>query len=315
MPRTARSRSADGVTTAALLPPSSRIVRPNRAATRGATAAPIRSEPVALTSGTRRSSSSGAAPSASVTTTVFSPSGAPTSRAARSSNAAAATATSGVLSDGFHTTVLPQTSAIAAFHAHTAAGKLKAEMTATTPSGCQVSISRWPGRSDGIVRPSSWRESPTARSHTSIISWTSPRDSETILPTSTPMRSASSCLCSVSSSPNRLTSRPRTGAGTDRHARNASWARATAASTSAADAKGTVATGSPVTGLTHVDASGAGQGVGVGAAAPQCVGRDPAQLRGPRRVQGCGHDGSSEGVIGTPSVPAASRSDAAASAA
>ena len=60
MPRTARSRSADGATTAALLPPSSRIVRPKRAATRGAIAAPIRSDPVALTSGTRGLSSSGA---------------------------------------------------------------------------------------------------------------------------------------------------------------------------------------------------------------------------------------------------------------
>ena len=60
--------------------------------------------------------------------------------------------------------------ATAVFHDHTAAGKLKAEITATTPSGCQVSISRWPGRSDGIVRPSSWRESPTAKSQTSIIS-------------------------------------------------------------------------------------------------------------------------------------------------
>jgi hypothetical protein len=174
-----------------LLPPSSRIVRPKRAATRGAIAAPIRSDPVALTSGTRGLSSSGAAPAASVTTTVLSPSGAPTSRAARSSNAAAATATSGVRSDGFHTRALPHTSAIVAFHAHTAQGKLNAEITPTTPSGCQVSISRCPGRSEGIVRPSSWRERPTARSQMSIISWTSPRASETILPTSMPTRSAS----------------------------------------------------------------------------------------------------------------------------
>ena len=57
-------------------------------------------------------------------------------------------------------------------------------MTPTTPSGCQVSISRWPGRSDGIVRPSSWRDSPTAKSQMSIISCTSPSASERILPTS-----------------------------------------------------------------------------------------------------------------------------------
>ncbi len=45
--------------------------------------------------------------------------------------------------------VSPQTSASAAFQAHTATGKLNAEMTPTTPSGCQVSIMRWPGRSRG----------------------------------------------------------------------------------------------------------------------------------------------------------------------
>ena len=61
---------------------------------------------------------------------------------------------SGVSSDGFQTTGSPQTSATAVFHDQTAAGKLNALMiTPTTPSGCQVSISRWPGRSDGIVRP------------------------------------------------------------------------------------------------------------------------------------------------------------------
>ena len=56
-----------------------------------------------------------------------------------------ASADSGACSDGFQTTGSPQTSAIAVFHDHTATGKLKALMTPTTPSGCQVSISRWPG--------------------------------------------------------------------------------------------------------------------------------------------------------------------------
>ena len=45
MPRTASSRSADGVTIAALLPPSSSRTRPNRCATRGPTCCPIRTEP------------------------------------------------------------------------------------------------------------------------------------------------------------------------------------------------------------------------------------------------------------------------------
>ncbi len=56
-------------------------------------------------------------------------------------------------SDGFQMTGSPQTSATAVFHDQTAAGKLKAEITPTTPIGCQVSINRWPGRSEGMVRP------------------------------------------------------------------------------------------------------------------------------------------------------------------
>ena len=68
--------------------------------------------------------------------------------------------------------------------AQTATGKLKAEMTPTTPSGCQVSIMRWSGRSEATVRPASWRERPAAKSQMSIISWTSPRPSERILPAS-----------------------------------------------------------------------------------------------------------------------------------
>ena len=48
---------------------------------------------------------------------------------------------------------VPHTSATAAFHAHTATGKLNAVITPTTPSGCQVSSRRCPGRSDAMVRP------------------------------------------------------------------------------------------------------------------------------------------------------------------
>ena len=65
--------------------------------------------------------------------------------AARSKMAWVARAVSGVFSEGFQTTELPHTKASAAFQLHTATGKLKAEMTPTTPSGCQVSIMRWFG--------------------------------------------------------------------------------------------------------------------------------------------------------------------------
>ena len=43
--------------------------------------------------------------------------------------------------------------ASAAFHAHTATGKLNALITSTGPSGCHCSIIRWLGRSLAMVSP------------------------------------------------------------------------------------------------------------------------------------------------------------------
>src|SRR5207253_6088604 len=78
---------------------------------------------------------------------------APVSLQTRSQIFVTAIAVSGVFSDGFQTVASPQTAASAAFHDQTATGKLNAVITATTPSGCHCSISRWLGRSDWIVRP------------------------------------------------------------------------------------------------------------------------------------------------------------------
>ena len=136
--RTARSRSADGATMAALLPPSSRIARANRAASRGPTARPMAVEPVAETTAIRGSSTITSPVSRPPIRTSHSPSGAsPNRRMARATIDCTASAVSGVFSDGFHTTGSPHTSASAAFHDHTATGKLNAEMTPHTPSGCQ----------------------------------------------------------------------------------------------------------------------------------------------------------------------------------
>ena len=114
-------------------------------ATTGATARPIRVEPVADTMATPSWAASAAPTSAPPWSTWLRPSGAPTSAAARRSRASQASAVSGVLSDGFQSTGSPATSASAAFHDHTATGKLNAVMTAHGPIGCHVSISRWPG--------------------------------------------------------------------------------------------------------------------------------------------------------------------------
>src|SRR5207245_797011 len=99
----------------------------------GATARPIRVEPVALSRATRGSSTSASPTAAPPRTTADNPAGAPTRSAADAASAWQASAVSSVFSDGFHTTGSPQTKASAAFHDHTATGKLNALMTPTTP--------------------------------------------------------------------------------------------------------------------------------------------------------------------------------------
>ncbi len=223
MPRTARSRSADGATTAALLPPSSSRVRPKRAATTGPTCAPIRVEPVAETRATcgwaTRASPTSRPPSTSRETSA----GAPVSARARSSRAAQASAVSGrqlrrLPHDGVAADQrdrgVPRPDgdgeverADDADHAERVPGLHRA--------GAPAARTAWSGR-----RPAG--SGPTARSQTSIISCTSPSASEVIFPASSVTRDARSALCAVSSSPKRLTVAPRSGAGVERQTRNAS---------------------------------------------------------------------------------------------
>ena len=139
---------------AALLPPSSRMLRAKRSASFGPTLRPIAVEPVAERMATRLSSTSAAPISAPPVRSCESPFGASPNRfAALSKIACTASAVSGVFSDGFQRTGSPQTSASAAFHDQTATGKLKAVITPQTPKGCQVSIMRCMGRSVAMVRP------------------------------------------------------------------------------------------------------------------------------------------------------------------
>lgn len=104
-----------------------------------------------------------------------------------------ATAHNVTVSAGFQTCVFPVTSARAAFQKKTATGKLlysngdvsppysattrwrhyKALMIATWPfRGNHRSIMKWPGRSDGMTEPFSILESPQAKSHMSMASYT-----------------------------------------------------------------------------------------------------------------------------------------------
>ncbi len=94
--RTAISRSAEGATIIALLPPSSRIGLPQRAITAGPTDAPIRVDPVAEITGTMRLSTSASPKAGPPMTSWASPSGASPNRAsARSKIACVAKAVSG----------------------------------------------------------------------------------------------------------------------------------------------------------------------------------------------------------------------------
>ena len=138
-----------------------------------------------------------------------------------------AMADSGVLGEGFHTVMSPQIAAMNEFHAHTATGKLKAEITPTMPIGCHCSYMRWPGRSLCMVRPYSWRDRPTAISPLSIISCTSPSPSGFDLPISSATSEPSASLWVRSASAHRRIASPRRGAGVVRQTLNAACARST----------------------------------------------------------------------------------------
>ena len=152
-------------------------------------------------------------------------SGKPALRSASLQIFIAAIADSGVFGEGFHTEMSPHTAAMNEFHAHTATGKLNAEMMPTMPMGCHCSYMRWPGRSECMVRPYSWRERPTANSPMSIISCTSPSPSGFDLPISRATSEPSASLWVRSASAHRRMASPRRGAGVVRHTLNAACAR------------------------------------------------------------------------------------------
>ena len=226
----ARSRSASSITIIALLPPSSSRDRPKRLATAVPTFSPMLQDPVAEMSGSLRSliivsPTSRPLPAARLNT--------PSNPVRLISSAAmlvTATAVSGVWLDGFQMFVSPHTAAMKEFQLHTATGKLNDVMMPIGPSGCHCSYMRWRGRSDAIVKPYSWRERPTAKSATSIISWTSPSPSAWIFPISRATSAPSGSLYSRSASPNRRMYSPRLGAGSIRHSMKVSCESATTTS-------------------------------------------------------------------------------------
>ena len=83
----------------------------------------------------------------------------------------------------------------------------------------------------------------------SIASWTSPPASAFTFPISRVIRSVSAGFSCSSSRASRKRISPRFGAGTSRHSANASFATATARSTSSAPERGKTPIVSPVAGL------------------------------------------------------------------
>ncbi len=290
MARSASARSALAHTMAALLPPSSRSVRAKRGAAAWATARPIPVLPVADTSGMPGWRASASPRSRSPMATCARCGGASPKRwQARRNRRSTASAVSGVFSEGFQMTGSPHTSASAAFHAHTATGKLNAVMTRHGPSGCHVSIMRCAGRSLAMVSPYNCRDRPTAKSQMSIISCTSPRPSCVILPVSSVTSAPRSALCARSSSPSSRTSSPRRGAGTVRQRWNAVCACVTMRSASAAVSTGRRASTAPSMGE-HA-ASGPSPPIRVS----RC--RRCSRVSGERDMGARGREGPQEGCV------------------
>ena len=239
MPRTASSRSADGATTAALLPPSSRIRRPKRDATTGrhgpahARRAGGRHDGHALVGGER-----GADVGPALEHLV---------EPGRRADVGGRPPQQGVAGQRRQRRLvrrLPQ---------HRVAGD-EGQGGVPRPHGDGeverrddgARAHRVPRLHQPVARAARWRSSGRAAGGTArrrsrrCRSSPGPRRgprSGSCRPRSTPARRASS-LCSRSSSPRRRTRLPRTGAGVVRHVANASVARSTAASTSPASPAG-----------------------------------------------------------------------------
>ena len=155
--------------------------------------------------------------------------GRPASAHSRASHSAA----DGTFSLGLSTTVLPAAMAIGKNHIGTMAGKLNGLMTATTPSGWRIEDTSTRVEAFSVNPPLSRCGMPQANSTTSWPRATSPRASASTLPCSAVMSSASSPARALSSSRKRNTIWVRRASEVSRHAGNAAFAAATAASTSA----------------------------------------------------------------------------------
>ena len=225
MARSARSRSAAGVTIIALLPPSSRIERPKRAATARTDGAAHRRRTGGRDQRDRRARRPAPRPSGVPPMTICaSPAGAasPKRAIARSSARKVASPDSGAFCDGLKITGSPQTSAIAAFQANTATREVEGGDHRHRPERMPLlhqPVARPLGDDGAAVQLARQAERELAHVD-AFLHLAAPFAA--ILPTSSPTTRPMSSLAARSSSPHSRTSWPRTGAGTSRQRRNAS---------------------------------------------------------------------------------------------
>ncbi len=173
----------------------------------------------------------------------------PSGRPASFHSAAIHSAAVGTFSDGFSTTVLPAAIASGKNHIGTMAGKLNGEMMPQTPSGWRTECTSTSVEAFSVAEPFSRCAIPHANSTTSCPRATSPAASESTLPCSAVMISASSPARALSSSRNANRIRVRLASDVSRHAGNAAFAAAIAAADSSADASGSCAVTAPVAGF------------------------------------------------------------------
>ena len=124
----------------------------------------------------------------------------PAGRPASAHSSAIHSAAEGSFSDGLSTTVLPAAMAMGKNHIGTMAGKLNGLMMPTTPSGWRMDATSTLVEAFSVIPPFSRCAMPQANSTTSWPRLTSPSASETTLPCSLVMISASSPLRALSSS-------------------------------------------------------------------------------------------------------------------
>jgi hypothetical protein len=218
---------ASSSTSSPFLPPISSCTRARRAFRMSCSPNPTEVEPVKDSPATRGSRARASPTTRPLPwTTLKTPAGRPASWRAR----ARCVADRGVSSAGMNTTVLPETSAGAVFHAGMAMGKFHGVMSVKTPRGPRRVVTLVPGSPLGSTSPVAAHPREPKNRDTSTARVTLPRASARVLPSSRTRSAATTEPRSCSRFAAIMRMAPRAGAGRAAHAGWAAAAAVTAAS-------------------------------------------------------------------------------------